>query len=123
MRENLTSGSMRGSRGGTLGGYGKADYALHPKGWRQGSSMPETAGKQPILFPTLRKSSRNSEESKSSKEQLNKPGTRSIVGFAELTTEVAKLEDEVITQTEDLQEAVDRAPGTPSPPEDIAGAD
>ena len=53
MRENLTSGSMRGSRGGSLGRYGETDYALHSKGWRQGSSTPGTAGVQPILFPTL----------------------------------------------------------------------
>ena len=32
MRENLTSGSMRGSRGGSLDYYGAPTYALGPKG-------------------------------------------------------------------------------------------
>jgi len=35
MRENLTSGSMRGSRGGLLDHYGNTEYALHPKGREQ----------------------------------------------------------------------------------------
>src|SRR3989304_9086856 len=72
MRQNLTSGSMRGSRGGSLGRYGETDYALHPRGGRQGSSTPGTVGGQPILFSTLHTDSASSLNSYTSENLLTK---------------------------------------------------
>jgi hypothetical protein len=53
MRENLTSGSMRGSRGGPLGRYGKAITPSTPKGGRHGSPLPVVVGSTLNLFSTL----------------------------------------------------------------------